>query len=112
MTDIDEMYDRILNIVEKVDSSVLIVGSEGSDVVTIGSNPDVPQYIEVEFNGEVPDGINTELLQAVNGTGWEYIDEDDVFNGDNSRGGLITITREIDPDDARVLDEYERRDEL
>jgi hypothetical protein len=111
MTSIDEMYSRVLDLVRDIKSAEYMYGSEGSTGVTIGSTPDVPQVIEVEFHGEVPEGLDKSLLQAVNGTGWEFVDEDDVFNGDNSGGGLITISREVDPEGVG-LEEFDREDEL
>lgn len=112
MTTIDEMYDRILDTVRQEDSAVYIHASEGSSGVTIGGNPDVPQVIEAEFNGEVSESLQTALLQAVNGTGWEFVDEDDVFNGDNSRGGLITVSRDVDPDGLSLGSGFEEEEYL
>lgn len=110
MPEIDEMYDRIYSLVEHIDATEFMHGSEGRRGVTVGKNIDFPQVIEVEFNGSVPENAKIDLLQAVNGTGWEFVDEDDVFNGDNSGGGLITVSRDIDPEDASVFDEFNRED--
>lgn len=112
MAQISEMYERVKSVVESVDSSVYMYGSEGTRGVTIGKKSSIPQTIEVEFNGTVPDSLQTELLQTVNGTGWEFVDEDDVFNGDNSGGGLITVSRDVDPEEISTFDEFARSEDL
>lgn len=110
MTEIDEMYDRIYSIVEKIESTELIMGSEDSPGLNIGRDKSVSQIIEVEFNGSVPEDAKIDLLQAVNGTGWEFVDEDNVFQGDNSKGGLITVSRDVDPEKIPTINKFDQED--
>lgn len=107
------MYDEVKQVVSDVENAVHIYGSEGNRGVTMGRIEDVPQVIEVEFHGPVSEDLRIRMLERLNGTGWEFVDEDNVFEGDNERGGLISVSRDVDPEELPALQEdFERSEEL
>lgn len=113
MTDIAEMYDRVKDAVEEIDDAVYISASDGSNSgLTIGGNKSLTQVIEVEFHGPVDEEYESEFLQLGNHSDWEFVDEDDVFNGDNSRGALISFSRDVDPEEVPAFDEFNKSEDL
>lgn len=110
MSEIGDMYERIKNIVEDIDSAVLIKGGEGRRGFTVGGNKDHPQYIEVEFDGAVESEYKVKFLEIGNRTEWEFVDSDDVFSGDS--GGIIVFERSIDPGEANAFNKFEESESL
>jgi hypothetical protein len=99
MVSIELMYDRIFEMVKEIDSTVYISGEEGRSGVQIGGNKDIPQVIEVEFGSAVPDEVEKKLRRIVEGTEWVFVDEDNVFEGENEGNGLISISRDVSPEE-------------
>lgn len=110
MTDsIDEIYSASKQIAKKIESAVLISASEDLPL-QIGGTKEVPQVIEIEFGGPVPDEYKLQFLELVNGTDrWQFVDEDNVFEGKNEGHGLITISRDI-PVEEFNQPEYDESD--
>lgn len=108
MSTLEEMYDRSKEMALTIDASVAIYASESTST-RIGRGKSHSQIIEIEFGGSVPDEKKIEFLELVNGVGdWEFVDEDDVFVGDNEGHGLVTISRDIDLEDApSMANEFE-----
>lgn len=100
MVEITEMYERTVDLAGSIDSAILVSASEGSSGLQIGGNRDVPQIIEVEFNSSVPKTKKEDFFRLTQGTEWEFVDEDNVFNGDNERNGLVSISRDVKPEDV------------
>jgi hypothetical protein len=100
MVSIEEMYDRTFETVKEIDSTVYISGEEGRSGIQIGGNKNIPQVIEVEFGSAVPDETEERFRRLVEGTEWVFVDEDNVFEGENEGNGLISISRDISPENV------------
>lgn len=98
MVSIQEMYDRTFERVKEIDSTVYISGEEGRSGIQIGGNKNIPQVIEVEFGSAVPDEAEERFRRLVEGTEWVFVDEDNVFEGENEGHGLISISRDMSPE--------------
>lgn len=107
---IENMYTEVKEIAEQSEHSVHISASETKSGIQIGGDKSIPQIIEVEFEPAVSEDIEKDFLYLTQGTTWEFVDEDGIFqeNKDVDENGSITVSRDVDPSSVSPLNKFEK----
>ena len=103
---IQELFTEAADVASLIDTAVAVYSSEGRNGISVGSS-EIPQSIEIEFNGTVPEEHRDQFEQLVRGTSWDFVDHDNVFVGENEGNGLIEFYRKIDPGDVSAFRDFD-----
>lgn len=112
MTEIETMYNRVRDVAQEIDSAVALYGQENENGASFGRDGKTPQVIELEFGGPVDETRRVDFLQLVNGTGWEFVDEDGVFDGPNDGHGLVSFSRDVVPESGLFSDGFDQQEKF